>query len=59
MDQSIFNEISQTGFAIFIAIFLLIRFEKKMEALTEAINNLMHAFEKEKETNSEDTEHRT
>jgi hypothetical protein len=45
MDESIFSRITETGFAIFIAIFLLIRFEKKVESLTEAINNLMRAFE--------------
>jgi hypothetical protein len=44
MDESIFSRITETGFAIFIAIFLLIRFEKKVESLTEAINNLMRGF---------------
>ena len=52
MDESIFSRITETGFAIFIAIFLLIRFEKKVESLTEAINNLMRAFEDAKRKTS-------
>lgn len=54
MDPSIFSKISETGFSIFIALFLLIRFEKKVESLTEAINNLMRSFEEVKKSD-EDT----
>ena len=38
--QEIISAISQVGFPIAISVYLLVRFEKKLETLTKSINEL-------------------
>ena len=40
MDSNLFNMIANVGFPIFIAMFLLVRLEGKMEKLSQSIENL-------------------
>ncbi|KFN01610.1 YvrJ family protein [Bacillus clarus] len=44
--QSIIKSINNLGFPVVIAIYLLVRFERKIVHLTEAINKLRDAMNK-------------
>jgi hypothetical protein len=44
--QEIWSQIGNLGFPIVVSIYLLVRVEKKLDLLTEAINNLGSAIEK-------------
>ena len=47
-EQSFFNLISNMGFPIVVSIYLLHRFEKKLDSLENAIQNLIKAIDSPK-----------
>ena len=44
--EEIFSAISNFGFPIVITVYLLIRFEKKLDTMTEVLNELKNEIEK-------------
>lgn len=44
--EEIFNAISNFGFPIVITVYLLVRFERKLDLMTEVLNDLKNEIEK-------------
>jgi hypothetical protein len=44
--EEIWGQVGNLGFPVVLSIYLLVRIEKKLDMLTEAINNLGRAIEK-------------